>query len=407
MALADAVSRTDAVSLTDLTPVGDVIGLAVVVVSLLAGLWLSRNIIALPITSPPRPPGTADTPPHVSVIVPARNEAAILPGLLDSIAQLDPPVAEIVVVDDESQDGTGEIARRQGARVLSPDPRPPGWTGKAWACYTGATHTRGSLLLFLDADTHLAPEALTALLFTHSRHGGLVSVQPFHETTHTYEHLSAYFNAVAMLGSAAASHTEAGGAVMAFGPCLLTSRVDYNAVGGHAKVHDAILDDVELGAAYSRAGLSVTAWAGGRQVTMRSYPQGLSHLVAGWTKNIASGAGSTPRTLGIAIGLWVAGHHVAAVGALGAAFTLVSTPYAAGRLWWVLAWALAYVVVATQLRGILAKLGTFAWWAWALYPIPLLFFDALFAISAARTYLTRSVTWRGRAVPLRPRRGPR
>jgi 4,4'-diaponeurosporenoate glycosyltransferase len=68
------------------------------------------------------------------------------------------------------------------------------------------------------------------------------------------------------------------------------------------------------------------------------------------------------------------------------------------------AWAAAYVVVAAQLRWVLGRLGSFRWWTWLLFPVPLLAFDLIFARSLARTVVGHSVQWRGREVRL-DRRG--
>jgi 4,4'-diaponeurosporenoate glycosyltransferase len=64
------------------------------------------------------------------------------------------------------------------------------------------------------------------------------------------------------------------------------------------------------------------------------------------------------------------------------------------------AWAVAWLVTSWQLRSILHRIGSFRWWTWALFPLPLLAFDALFALSAAQTVVRRSVRWRGRQVRL-------
>ena len=335
----------------------------------------------------------------VSVVIPARDEAATVPALLESLRLLTSDVADIVVVDDDSRDETASVARAAGAVVVPADARPPGWTGKAWACHVGARATSGDLLLFLDADTMLASDALDGLLTLYAGHGGLVSVQPFHDVVRPYEQLSSYFNAVSLLASGAFSPRPARRA-MAFGPCLLTSRADYERAGGHAAVRAEILDDVQLAAAYDRAGLPVLCAVGGRSVTMRSYPGGLRQLVAGWTKNFASGAAAADPRSTLAAVLWVSAHHAVAVGAaralLRAATGRGTAPTDAGLA----VSALAWVGAAWQLRSILRRIGSFRWWTWALFPAPLLAFDAVFARSAALTVVRRSVRWRGREVDL-------
>jgi 4,4'-diaponeurosporenoate glycosyltransferase len=347
----------------------------------------------------PHAGASVDEPAAVSVVVPARNEAATLPTLLTSLRRLTTAVAEVLVVDDGSRDATASVARAEGAVVLPVAGPPAGWTGKAWACHVGAEASRGDLLLFLDADTELAPDALDGLLALHDRHGGLVSVQPFHDAERPYEQLSSYFNVVSMMASGAfGPHPE--GRAMAFGPCLLTSRADYERAGGHEAVRSAILDDVELAAAYRRAGLPVTCAVGGRSLRMRMYPGGVRQLAEGWTKNFASGASAAdPGPTAVAV-LWVAAHHAVATGtvlSLVRAVTGCRVPLASGPPAF---WAVSWLGVAWQLRSVLRRIGSFRWWTWALFPAPLLAFDALFARSVALFVVRGSVRWRGREVPL-------
>ena len=311
--------------------------------------WWSADLRPVPRRQAPAGPSAS-----VSVVVPARNEQSTLPALLASLRAL--PLAEVVVVDDASVDDTAAVARSGGATVLSASPPPPGWTGKAWACQLGADATSGDLLLFLDADTVLEPDALAGLLELHGRHGGLVSVQPFHRVERPYEQLSAYFNVMAVLASGAFSRRPAR-RPMAFGPCLLTSRTDYEAAGGHAAVRGAILDDVELAAAYDRAGLPVRCAVGGDAIRMRSYPGGLRQLADGWTKNFASGASAAAAGPAIGAGLWISAHHAVAVGAGLAALEAAtgwdsSLSYGSPVLW-----AIAWVGVAVQLGRMLRRVG--------------------------------------------------
>jgi 4,4'-diaponeurosporenoate glycosyltransferase len=354
-------------------------------------LWDLRTV--------PRGRRNRDEPASVSVVIPARDEETTIPTLIGSLRHLTGDPCEIVVVDDGSRDATASVARTAGAVVLpAPDP-PPGWTGKAWACDVGARATSGDLLLFLDADTELAPDALDGLLELHDRRGGLVSVQPFHSVERPYEQLSSYFNVVSLLASDAFARHHAR-RPMAFGPCLLTSRADYERAGGHAAVRGDILDDVRLAAAYERAGLPVRCALGGRAVRMRSYPGGVRQLADGWTKNFASGASAAAPGSALGAVLWVCAQHAVAVGA---ALALVGT--VTGRVAPLThgdpgLWAVAWVAVVWQLRAILRRIGSFRWWTWALFPVPLLAFDVIFARSAALTVVRRSVTWRGRRVDL-------
>jgi 4,4'-diaponeurosporenoate glycosyltransferase len=371
----------------------------VLVVALLAAAASARWLLG-DLRTVPRGGGRRSQAASVSVVVPARNEEATVDTLVTSLRRLTVHVADIVVVDDGSQDATASVARAAGAVVVPAGAVPAGWTGKAWACHVGARAGSGDLLLFLDADTVLAPDALDGLLELFDRYGGLVSVQPYHGVERPYEQLSSYFNVVALLASGAFTR-QPRDRPMAFGPCLLTSRADYERVGGHACVRREILDDVQLAAAYQRAGLPVRCAVGGRSIRMRSYPGGVRQLADGWTKNIASGASAAAPGPAAAAVLWVSAHHAVAVGAalaLSEAVTARVAPltYAHPALW-----VCAWVGFAWQLRSILRRIGSFRWWTWMLFPAPLLVFDLLFARSAALTVVRRSVRWRGREVDLR------
>ena len=246
----------------------------------------------------------------------------------------------------------------------------------------------------------LEPDALAGLLELHERHGGLVSVQPYHRVERTYEQLSSYFNVMSLMASGVFARTPARHP-MAFGPCLLTSRADYEAAGGHAAVRGEILDDVELAAAYDGVGLPVRCAVGGGAIRMRSYPGGLRQLADGWTKNFASGASAAAAGPALASGLWISAHHAVAVGA-GLAVVEAATGWGASMTYGApVLWAVAWVGVAVQLAWILRRIGSFRWWTWALFPVCLVAFDLIFARSALHTVLRRSVQWRGRDVALR------
>jgi 4,4'-diaponeurosporenoate glycosyltransferase len=379
-----------------------------VTVGLLAGALL---LVRIPTVRPdgrshdragtPAPGDGAATlaPPTVSIVVPARNEAATLPVLLASLARLDPAPHEVIVVDDDSTDGTAAVAGSHGATVLSSDP-PDGWAGKPWACHVGAQAATGSHLVFLDADTWLAPDAVDRLLAEHVAAGGLVSVEPRHHTRRAYEQLSAFFNVTAMMGTGAFAPGRGGRGAMAFGPCLVTTTDDYLAVGGHEAVAGEVVEDVHLARRYRAHGLPVRSLGGGDAVGFRMYPAGVRQLVEGWTKNIAAGAGLSPAWALAGSIAWVSSCvAVALVGvraALGWALASGAVPVVP---------AVAWAAVAVELWWMLARVGTWRWWTPWLFPVPLAAFLAVFARSLVVTLVRHEVTWRDRRVPVGVRSG--
>ncbi|HET9726026.1 MAG TPA: glycosyltransferase family 2 protein, partial [Gemmatimonadales bacterium] len=114
-------------------------------------------------------PSLEDVPPTdgppVSVIIPARNESAVIETVVRSILVTSYQQVELIVVDDRSTDDTAakvaRLAPRDArVRLLSGSPLPEGWYGKPWACFQGARAATGELLLFTDADTTHGPELL-------------------------------------------------------------------------------------------------------------------------------------------------------------------------------------------------------------------------------------------------------
>lgn len=335
----------------------------------------------------------------VSVIVPARNEAANLPTLLGSLSadaqSWAGVVPEVIVVDDGSTDGTADVAAAHGARVIATGPLPADWLGKPWACQRGAEAASGSVLLFVDADVEFAPGTLARLVGELDRCGGLVSVQPRHDTVRWYEQLSAYFNVVALMGVGAFTPARTVDPAGAFGPCLVTSAADHRALGGHTSVRDRVLDDVYLARRYRAAGLPVTCRVGAGAVGFRMYPEGPRQLVEGWSKNIALGAVATKPWAAAGAALWVAATAAIAVTTLLGVGRWVFG--AAGPPWLAL---LGWALVAGQLTWMLRRIGRFRVWTAALFVVPLAGFIAIFVRSAVLTIVRRQVRWRGRAIPI-------
>lgn len=121
----------------------------------------------------PRP---GEAPPSVTVIVAARDEARAIEGALRSVLAQDHPAMDVVVVDDRSTDGTGDILRRMAEaeprlRVVHVTELPDGWLGKNHALWRGAQEARGELLLFADADVVMAPDTVRRAALHLAREG--------------------------------------------------------------------------------------------------------------------------------------------------------------------------------------------------------------------------------------------
>ena len=355
----------------------------------LAAAWAAGWLVARRMR--PLPPTTGAAPATVSVVVPVRDEEERLPRLLACLAADPARHHQLVVVDDGSTDRTVEVARAGGAEVVHADP-PPGWTGKSWACWTGAGVATGDVLVFLDADVEPAPGAVDALASAAGEHGGLVSVQPWHRLERAYERLSAHVNLVAVLGAGTGTSAPTGRswwrAPAAFGPAMAVRRRDYLAMGGHGAVRGDVAEDLALARIAAAHGLPVSTWTGGTAFRFRMYPGGVRQLVEGWSKNLATGAVATPPLRLVALVAWITASLQAA--------------WLGGTALVPLSWAglLAYAAFAVQAAVLLRRVGGFGLVTALAFPVPLLAFLALFVRSAVLTAVRRQVGWRGRTIPV-------
>jgi 4,4'-diaponeurosporenoate glycosyltransferase len=364
---------------------------------LLAVAWVIGWALCWRLPRLPAAVATAATPARVSVIIPARNEAERIPRLLAALANQVRRADEVLVVDDDSDDDTAAIADAGGALVVAAPPLPDGWTGKTWACWTGTQHATGDVLVFLDADTEPAPELLERLLAAVEHggaHPGLVSVMPYHRMERQYERLSAFFSVISVIGVGAASARRSAPITGAYGPCLACRRHDYETVGGHESVRDAVVDDVALAQRFHAAGLPVHVNGGRGAIRFRLYGGGIRDLVEGWSKNFASGATSTPIARFLLVFAWVVGVGTAAQAPIREAIAALAGWSGPGLVWWI-----GYAAFALQLAVMLRQLGNYTW-ASLLFPIPLAAWFVIFLRSIVMT-ARGEVRWKGRGVPVK------
>lgn len=327
----------------------------------------------------------------ISIIIPARNEEGILGQLLHSIAHQTLKPHEIIVIDDQSEDATAEVARREGCIVMTSKNLPEGWAGKPWACWQGAQMATGDIFLFLDADTFLEPEGLSKIVSTYLEKGGLLSIQPFHKMKRRYERLSAIFNIITMAGMNA--FTPLGPKLKpigAFGPCMICSRKDYFIVGGHEKARGEVLESLAIGREFLKTNQKVHCYGGKETISFRMYPDGLRSLVEGFSKGFGTGANAMSVVSLLMIVGWV-------FGGVGVTRQLVQSAILGNPVDF-LGWFVLDVLYIFQIHWMLFRIGNFGFSTALLFQIPLIFFVIVFTYSILRIFLVRKVRWKGRDV---------
>ncbi|MCQ4205962.1 glycosyltransferase [Streptomyces longispororuber] len=369
--------------------------------SLAAWLWLLlcqgffwRTDLRLP------PRAEPDVWPDVCVVVPARDEAAVLPDSLPSLLAQDyPGRAEIFLVDDGSSDGTGEVARALSERlgglpltVGSPGEPPAGWTGKLWAVRHGIALARArgpEFLLLTDADIAHEPDSLRELVAA-ARTGGfdLVSQMARLRVASVWERLVVpafvYFFAqlypfrrIAKKGSRTAA---------AAGGCVLLR----TAAAERARIPDAIrqavIDDVSLARAVKGSGGHVWLGLAEHVDSVRPYPR-LADLWRMVSRSAYAQLRHNPLVLlGTVLGLALV--YLVPPLALCAGLVTGSTPTA---LLGAAAWAVMTATYVPMLRYYRQTL-----WLAPLLPFTAFLYLLMTVDSAVQHYRGRGAAWKGR-----------
>ncbi len=195
----------------------------------------------------PRLPRTAKSEklPDCMVLIPARNEEALIARAVSSL-----PHDSVIVVDDHSEDGTADAARKAGAGVIKAPALPRAAFGKAHACMIGARALTSRWILFTDADAQFAPGFLhSAVSGAESSGVALLSIYLDPEYASFGSRIfGPYLNALFFCG--ASPHLDS---TVAFnGQCMLARRDAYEFLGGHGAVLNDINADLRFAALAQR-----------------------------------------------------------------------------------------------------------------------------------------------------------
>jgi chlorobactene glucosyltransferase len=237
----------------------------------------------------------------VSVLIPARNEAAVISETVLALLAQTYPHLELLILDDDSSDGTADLARAAAhddsrLTILRGQPLPQGWMGKNWACHQLSQHASGEILVFTDADVCWSPDALTAALSRMQREqADLFAVWPTQVTETWGERLVVPLMALAIFGYLPlplVHNTSWAPFAAANGQCLIFRRRAYQTIGGHQPVRGNIVEDVALARRIKAAGLRLRMADSAGLITCRMY-RNWSAVRDGFGKNILAGHGNS------------------------------------------------------------------------------------------------------------------
>ncbi|MEV7957585.1 glycosyltransferase [Streptomyces sp. NPDC088252] len=255
--------------------------------SLAAWLWLLLGQGFFWRTDQRLPPREAPEHwPSVAIVVPARDEADILPVSLPSLLAQDyPGVAEIFLVDDGSEDGTGDAARALSVRygglpvtVASPGEPEPGWTGKLWAVRHGISLARArqpEYLLLTDADIAHEPDSLRELVAAAVSGGfDLVSQMARLRVSSVWERMvvPAFVYFFSQLYPFRWVNRADARTAAAAGGCVLLRTGAAERARVPESIRQAVIDDVSLARAVRRGGGRIWLGLAERVDSVRPYP---------------------------------------------------------------------------------------------------------------------------------------
>ncbi len=233
-------------------------------------------------------------PPLISVLIPARNEAGNIGRCLSSFSKQDYPNLEIIVLDDNSTDGTGAVvqeftAKDKRIKLISGAPLKKGWLGKSFACHQLAKQAKGNYFVFTDADTlhfnNTISKAFAALV---NNKLDALSIYPKQIAVTFAERMTVPFINFAILSFmplVLVKKTKSAFFSTGIGQFFLFKREAYEKFGGHESVRTEILEDIYISKQVKKFGYRIMVFDGSDNVFCRMY-QNFDEVVKGFSKFI-------------------------------------------------------------------------------------------------------------------------
>jgi cellulose synthase/poly-beta-1,6-N-acetylglucosamine synthase-like glycosyltransferase len=360
----------------------------------LALLPAALTVVNLAVFRAP-PPHRSATRPKVSLLIPARNEEINIDGTLRAALASEGIELEVVVLDDGSTDRTAALVAAHmrddvRLRLVAAPPLPPDWCGKQHACHVLASHAGHPLLVFVDADVRLAPDALARIAgLLERRRLDLASGFPLEETGTLAEALVVPLIHVLLLGylpiwlARQSSHPAFGAGC---GQLMAVRRDAYRRAGGHAAIRSSRHDGLMLPRAFRQAGCRADLFDATSLARCRMY-RGGREVWQGFAKN-ATEAMARPLALPVWTVLLGGGHVLP--------FLLLIAALAAGSAAAVAASALACACVYGARTALVLRFRQ-SWLGALLHPMGVALLLVLQWSALVASLRGQPAVWRGRA----------
>ncbi len=337
----------------------------------------------------------------LSIVVPARNEAANIKACVEAALTVDWPGAlQLVVIDDRSTDGTGEIlASFEDERLVVVEgvELPPGWLGKPHALHRAQQHATGDWLMFVDADVVLDPAGPQRLIGRALSQGaemcsglGRLVVKSFWERV-----VQTRIGAIIAGGNPLPEvndpeHERA----LANGQCLVFAREAYDRMGGHEAIQGSVLDDVDFAKLAKAEGVVYRLYYAPAVFACRMYT-GLGEIWNGWTKNLFPALGYSLVATFIVTGLLFVSTLLPFV-LLAKNLALLLAGGAPDLVFLSIELGLCITMLATDAVG--HRINGYEWGLFWTFPLGMVIVLAVFWNSAWRITSGKGATWKGRVV---------
>jgi cellulose synthase/poly-beta-1,6-N-acetylglucosamine synthase-like glycosyltransferase len=320
-----------------------------------------------------------------SILVPCRNEVENVSELIATFKRLDHRRYEVIFIDDNSTDGTGDLLRQSIVNypymeVISGAPLPDSWMGKPWALSQGLSRVTHDYIVTVDADVRLAPDALSAMDSVLQRTGSdFLSPYPSQRAVTMSERLVQpllQWTWMSTVPLRIAMRSSRPSLAVANGQFLIVKKSALISVGGFGAIQSSVLDDIDLARALIRGGFSGGVCDGSKIASTRMYTS-FREIRAGYGKSMSTGFGGIFGSLALAAVMAISGL-------LPFIYSFFDSTMAEAALLLVIA---SRIVSAISSRSLIIDS--------LLHPISTILFIYLLIYS---NFFHSKITWKGRAI---------